>query len=121
MGGRGGSRGSGSGGGGSSAVNAKMPELSGSEKQVSWAQSIRENALENADLLVKNAKKLGLNPSAVTASVEGAEAARKVVINSFQSETKASVIIDRRRSTTYQAIEKIALAYDAQKRSKRRS
>lgn len=48
MGGRGGSS-SRSGGGG----RASLPTLTGSEKQVSWANSIRDEAVSNAGIIVK--------------------------------------------------------------------
>ena len=113
MGGRG-SSGGGAGGkhGPNYAANAKMPELKGSEKQIKWASDIREDALANADALVKNAKKFGTGLSHNDPSVEGAEFARNVAVKELQSVTSASKIIDTRRKLDYYGLNKIAMEYD---------
>lgn len=105
MGGRG-SSGGGGGGGGGKAVNAKMPDLKGSPKQVSWAESIRHDALANMDSLVKSAKsEFGLDmPAGGRVSAKVADWAKKDMISSLQNITSASQIIDARRGLTYDAI-----------------
>lgn len=113
MGGRG-SSGGGAGGkhGANYAANAKMPELKGSEKQVKWANDIRDTALRSADAVVSNAKKLSDSPAINTPSVEGAEFARNVAVKELQSVVSASKIIDKRNKLSYDGLSNIALEYD---------
>ena len=114
MGGRGSSGGGTGGGHGPNyAANAKMPGLTGSEKQKKWASDIRDTALKSADLVVKNSKKLGTSLSSRNLpSVEGAEFARNVAVKELQSVSSASKIIDKRTKLSYDGINKIALEYD---------
>lgn len=101
MGGRG-SSGGGGGGSSGSALSAKMPALSGSAKQVSWAESIRHDALANMDSLVKSAKSefgIGL-PQGGRVSAKAANLARKDLVSTLQKVTSASQIIDARRGLT---------------------
>lgn len=113
MGGRG-SSGGGQGGkhGENWAASAKMPELKGSEKQIKWANDIRDTALRNADLVVKNAKNLSASTSFNIPSVEAAEFARNVSVKELQSVNSASKIIDKRTKLSYDGLNKIALEYD---------
>ena len=120
MGGRG-SSGGGGGIGGVSAVNEKMPALTGSEKQVKWADDIRYSMLLAADAVVRNAqrnKSLGIKPSMYYPSLEGAIFARKDVVSTLKTVTNASKIIDARKSLTQHYIEKIGIEYDKKKREK---
>ena len=113
--GRGGSSGMASGGG--RAIDAKMPELQGSEKQVKWAVEIRSSALQNADYLVKNEKRwrdLGLTEAL---SNDAVEFVKRDLVNSLESVTKASSIIDARRGLTYDALKRRAKEYDWLKRN----
>lgn len=113
MGGRGGS-----GGGGESAVSAKMPALTGSEKQVSWATDIRESALLAADANVRNAqrhKRNGGDPDEYNPSVESAKEVRSAMIKSFQGQTSAKAFIDNRVNFTQRQLVQRAVAIDYQK------
>lgn len=117
MGGRGGSGGSGGG-----SAYSKMPELSGSEKQVSWAKDIRGSALSAADANVRNAEKfkaLGGKPDPYNTSVESAKEVRSFLIKAFQGETSAKAIIDRRDRFSQNSLVRLALELDAQKRRKK--
>lgn len=103
MGGRGSSSGGKiGGGGGGSALSAKMPTLTGSAKQVSWAESIRHDALANMDSLVKSAKsELGIGlPQGGRVSTKAADWAKKDLVSNLQKMTSASQIIDARRGLT---------------------
>lgn len=106
MGGRGSNSGGGGGGGGS-AVSASMPTLTGSAKQIAWAENIRENALETADKIVavsdgtfNDGKGImarqvpGEQTTYVTKSA--ARTVRAEVVDTFQGITSASTIIDNR-------------------------
>ena len=113
MGGRGSS--SGGGGGGGSAASAKMPKLSGSPKQIAWADEIRSSALANTDLLVKRAGEGPNGLNAITANMvtgekvskKSAETVRAEVVDTFQATTSASAIINARNQFTYSAIENL--------------
>ena len=121
MGGRGGSGGVRS--GKNFAVNAKMPQLVGSEKQVRWAESIRESMLLAADVVVRNAERTranGVPLGTSNPSVEGARYARKDVVQTLQNVTEASQIIDARKKLTQNYIEKIALEDDRIKNRRKR-
>lgn len=106
MGGRGSFGGVGSKGGSGSALSAKMPSLSGSAKQVSWAESIRHDALANMDNLVKSAKdEFGISmPQGGRVSGKVADWSRKDLVSNFQKITNASQIIDARSGLTYDAM-----------------
>ena len=117
MGGRGGA-GGGIANGTKSALSAKMPTLKGSEKQIKWAEEIRESVLKNADLVVKNAEKIGGYASITTPSTDGAKFARKSVIEQLQKVDSASALINNRSRMTYDYVNKIALEYDRRKRKK---
>lgn len=124
MGGRGGKSGIRGGGstGESLAINAKMPQLTGSDKQIKWANDIRESALKNADHLVKNAeasKNLGMQPDSVTPSVEGSKFARRELVERLQKVTSAPQIINARNGITYESIKEVAL-YDDKRNNRRR-
>lgn len=54
MGGRGGS--SGRSGGGSGGGWGKLPELTGSDKQVSWANDIRQRAMDSIDFNIRSSR-----------------------------------------------------------------
>lgn len=107
MGGRGSSGGGGKGrGGGGSALSAKMPSLTGSAKQVSWAEDIRHDALANMDNLVKSAKDdFGISmPAGGRVSGKVADWARNDLVGTLQHITSASKIIDARRGLTFDAM-----------------
>lgn len=113
MGGRGGSGGSRSGlGGGAGAKRAKMPELSGSEKQVSWAKDIRNQAYDQLDALDSTiarierdvSKRGGMSKSATTKeaeslagfSRENVRTVRAELNDTFSQITSAKTIIEHR-------------------------
>lgn len=106
------------GGIGGAAANQKMPELTGSAKQIKWAQDIRTSLLGAADLLVKNAqrnKALGILPDFNSPSVTAAGVVRSDVIKTFKNVTDASVIINKLRGQNYDALFRLATAYDRSK------
>lgn len=120
MGGRGSGSGGGGGGGGK-AVNAKMPELSGSAKQVAWAEDIRSSALKNIDSLVSSvADKSGLHgisfPGGGHVSIEAANAVKSFVVEGFQRVTSASAIINGRADFSYESIRRTMITAESQKR-----
>lgn len=111
---------SGGGGGGGKAVNAKMPQLTGSAKQVAWAESIRHDALEaidsqdrHIDRMVQQVKGFKTPPkNGVLAEAESlagftrsdVQFVKKDLISALQSVTSASQIIDNRRELSPDAI-----------------
>lgn len=117
MGGRG-SSGGGGGGGGGKAVNAKMPELSGSAKQVAWAESIRHDALSNVDSLVSSATgEFGISfPGGGRVSAQAANAVRDYVVQGFQHVSSASTIINNRADFSYRSMERAMITAESQKR-----
>lgn len=119
MGGRGGSGGGVSRGG--SALSQKMPELTGSEKQIKWAKEILESVLVAADAEVRNAERHSKysRPDMYNPSVEGAKFARNAVVEQLKSVTQASKIIDARRNLTQNNLRNIALEYDRRKKMKK--
>lgn len=119
MGGRGSGGGRGSRGGGGSAASAKMPTLSGSSKQVSWANDIRSNALSSLDANVRNAEKnrsLGIAPDGLHPSVESAKEIRSAIVKAFQSQTSAKSFIDSRGNFTQKAFNNAAIDLDVMKK-----
>ena len=95
-----------------------LPELSGSEKQIKWANDIRESLLLAADANVRNAERnveLMISPSTTNIpSVAGAEWARETAVKELMSVTKASDIIDARDRLTQDTLERMGKYYDSQ-------
>lgn len=110
--------GRGSGGGSGSAASAKMPELQGSAKQVSWANDIRSRALLALDMNVRSAEmneKLrgaidGFNPS-----VKSTKEVRTMAVEMFQGMRSAKEFIDRRYDFTQRFFKEAAADIDFQK------
>lgn len=105
MGGRGSSGGSGG--------SVRMPTLTGSEKQVSWATDIRDTALSNADLIVKNAERgrqigISTGPTGRNISVEAARTVRAEVRETLASTTSASTLINNRSNLTFNSLARLA-------------
>lgn len=118
-----GSRGGGGGGGGganyTAAQEAKMPSLSGSEKQVSWATDIRNRVLAAADHLVEDAARgekgefwRMSKSSSDAVSLQSAEKARADIVNTLQNVKSARQIIDNRQSLTRDKVVQIAKSID---------
>lgn len=99
------------------AIDQKMPQLQGSEKQVSWANTIRENMLSYSDTVVRNARNLE-SYGTYYPSVEGAEFARDTLVKEIKNVTSASTIIDNRNKITQSFLEKLGLEYDRRKKMK---
>lgn len=116
MGGRG-SSGS-SGGGSGSASSAKMPALTGSEKQIAWANEIRAGFLNAADANVRNAQRdrslgtavKGYEGTAI--SVEAAKQVRKDAVKMMQGVTSAKQIIENRGRLTQDFLTRAGNAWD---------
>lgn len=112
-----GGRGS-SGGGRGSAVSAKMPELQGSAKQVSWANDIRSGALSALDMNVRNAErneKLANPIDAFHPSVKSTREIRSMAVEMFQGMRSAKEFIDRRDDFTQQLFKEAAAEVDFKK------
>lgn len=115
MGGRGSS---GTGGGGGKAVNAKMPELTGSAKQVEWAESIRHDALSAVDRLFNNYNRINdqvkhrkgdtLAEDTLGYTLKDAAVIKSQVVSEFQKITSASTIINLRRNFNGRNFEELA-------------
>lgn len=98
-------------------LNIKMPELTGTEKQIAWANDIREDFLANADGLVANAERweargdkysvrYGITEQ-YTTSAELDEIRERLYIM-IAGISSAAKIIDCRDRLTYEAVKKIA-------------
>ena len=123
-----GGRGS-SGGGGS----ARMPSLTGSARQVSWASDIRDTALSSVEAIVRNAERgersgLGYNgPNGFPITLKAARTVRTEVREAFSQMTSASTIINSRNELTQSRFERMAEAetrsgeISAARRRRRRS
>lgn len=123
MGGRGSSGGSGG--------SVRMPTLTGSEKQVSWATDIRDTALSNADLIVRNAERgrqigISTGPTGRNISVEAARTVRAEVRETLASTTSASTLINNRSNLTFNSLARLAeeetatgMVSDARRRRRR--
>ena len=97
MGGRGSS--SGMGGGGSRSGSRNLPNLSGSEKQVKWANDIRGSALDTIELNIKSSRdylKRFKNDFDSQVKVDLYESARETYLKKLRSVTSAKDIIDNR-------------------------
>lgn len=87
------------------AQESRMPALTGSEKQVKWAEDIRRNALINADNAVRNTLEImrlnrgseydtpGLSESAFSQALTQA---RKEFVDALSQQTSAKQWIDNR-------------------------
>ena len=95
MGGRGGNSGFGGSGSG-------FPKLSGSENQVSWAENIRNNAMNAVESGLRNAKEDNsrINNFSTEAQVYVYENLRTEMKGQFSQITEASKIIDLRNRLT---------------------
>lgn len=112
-----GGRGS-SGGGSGSAVSAKMPELQGSTKQVSWANDIRSGALLALDMNVRNAERNEKLRGAIDAhnpSVKSTKEVRSMAVKMFQGMNSAKEFIDRRDDFTQNLFREVAAEFDFEK------
>lgn len=117
-GGRGGSSGGKGGGGGGKAVNAKMPELSGSARQVSWAEQIRHDALANVDSLVSSVNdEFGMSfPGGGRVSSQAANQVKDYIVQGFQNLTSASRIIDNRAQFSFDSLRRAMVTAESQRR-----
>lgn len=111
MGGRGGSSGM-SKGYGSYRINASsMPKLSGSEKQVSWANQIRESAIntvnKNIERALNEEKRSGLN-GLFRNKIKAFEEIGRQLEGGFKGKTSASWIIENRGQFSSSRILRIA-------------
>lgn len=73
-----------------------MPQLTGSERQVAWANDIRAEVLKNADNIVKGAQSdIGLTSSSgKEISPDGAKAMREQIYNMLSKATEAKQVIN---------------------------
>lgn len=90
-----------------------MPTLTGSEKQVSWATDIRDTALSNADLIVRNAERgrqigISTGPTGRNISVEAARTVRAEVRETLASTESASTLINNRSNLTFNSLARLA-------------
>lgn len=111
MGGRGGNSGM-SKGYGNYRVNASsMPKLSGSEKQVSWANQIRESAIntvnKNIERALNEEKRSGLN-GLFRNKIKAFEEIGRQLEGGFKGKTSASWIIENRGQFSSSRILRIA-------------
>lgn len=111
MGGRGGNSGM-SKGYGNYRVNASsMPKLSGSEKQVSWANQIRENAIntvnKNIERALNEEKRSGVN-GLFRNKIKAFEEIGRQLEGGFKGKTSASWIIENRGQFSSSRILRIA-------------
>lgn len=120
MGGRGGSSGLSAKGG-----NVKFPELQGSEKQVEWANRIRQDAMDVINYQIQWHKdtipQRPYDKDYLEASLESYKEIKKSISDTFSSVNEASKIIDKRNMFSQSRIQDIAKkAADQKARKKKR-
>lgn len=109
-----------------------MPSLSGSARQVSWAEDIRNEALLSVDTIVRNAERgrqigISTGPTGRNISVEAAKTVRAEVRETLASTTSASTLINNRDRLTFNQLSRLAEeetatgAVSAARRSRKRS
>lgn len=112
MGGRGSSGGGGGGGG-----SGKLPDLTGSAKQVAWAESIRQGAFSAVDNLGKNYNSMQSRApksdktfavDTLGYTLKDVAVVRSEVRDAFSSVTSASKIIDTRAEFSQRRMEELA-------------
>ena len=126
-----GGRGAAGGGGGSSkgggAATPKLQPLTGSEKQVKWANDIRDGALRALDHLESEYdrfKKMFGNDSSARETVgyekDDVRALRATIVQFLNDPraSSASVVIDRRRDFTQEALTRMAHNHYLQRKRK---
>lgn len=77
----------------------KFPELTGSEKQIKWANDIRDSALDTIELNIKSSRdylKRFKNDFDSQVKVDLYESARETYLKKLRSVTSAKDIIDNR-------------------------
>ena len=102
-----------------------MPKLTGSEKQIKWAESIREDAIGTVNGNIRNAEtQMQKNPDSKSiweSRIEAYEETGRQLKNTLEKITSAKQIIDQRKylSPSYvnQAAEKIE---EMQKRKRKK-
>lgn len=119
MGGRGSSSGS-----GTKKANVKLPDLHGSEKQIAWANQIREEAIKTVEMNIERARKQLKQTKMESMFGPEIEAYRQVGKNLYEALLKtadASVIIDKRHIISGETVVKEAarLADQIRKRKKK--
>lgn len=114
-------RGGGGGRGNFKAANAKMPELTGSEKQVSWAEDIRRTALNSIDNFMTSAKDRTLSyGTGDHISVDTVKQVKSDLVSSLQRVTSAKLLIDNRLVFSETRIRDQIFALENERRRKNR-
>lgn len=89
-----------------------LPELTGSEKQVKWANEIRDNALYSVNSVLEryesNIKNGMKRTDDVNEQIKAYEEIKKAITDTFMSVNEAKVIIDKRETFHPSRIHKIA-------------
>lgn len=110
MGGRGGSSGL-SGGGGNGGIG-KLPDLQGSEKQVEWANRIRQEAMDTIEHQIRWYKETipqrPYDKDYLEATLGSYKEIKKAISDTFFSVKEASKIIDNRSKFSPSRIQDIA-------------
>lgn len=89
--------------------SVKMPELSGSPKQIEWANDIRHSVQHNVNELVKQASsEYGIESGVSKVTVEAAKVVRAELLDQLSAVTDAKRIIDRRNRLSWNSILGIA-------------
>lgn len=89
--------------------------MKGSEKQIAWANEIKEEVFGNLDCIIRNAKRNEALGSGYGGSLRyldsvTAEELKSFVIAAFEQVDDAAVIIDNRHRYTYDALIKLGRA-----------
>lgn len=118
-----GGRGSASGIGHSNKM-VKLPQLKGSEKQINWANQIRDEAIKTADLninLMKSRLKEYGESEIRRAELEAFKEVKKNLLEALQNIDSASVIINKRHIISGDMVLREAARIADKKREKRRT
>lgn len=125
MGGRGGSSGLSSSGNSGLIDTSQMPKLTGSEKQVKWAEQIRDDAIGTVNANIKLAKERmdkvsGSSKKVYEETIDAYKEVGRQLKEELQKITSASTMIDRRNSFSGNRINQLATRYQEYQRKKKK-
>ena len=104
---------------------SRMPELVGSEKQIKWAQQIREDAIgtvnKNIELAEERMEKVsGSSKKVFLETIDAYKEVGRQLSEELQKITSASVMIDRRNTFSGSRINQLATKYQEFQRKKKK-
>lgn len=103
---------------------SQMPKLTGSEKQIKWAEQIRENAIntvnKNIELAIERNKQYGKQTQIYADQIESYNHIGKQLGEELKKIDSASVLINRRDTFSGQRINMLAQKLEEAYKKKRK-